>query len=110
MELFEALCRGSGLAAFVKVAKTFRAWRTEILNYPTTGGASNGFAESVNHLIKNQKRQVHGYSTWLGFRGQILWRFGEVHPSRHRPARSAKLSPWCVLKAGPDLRVQVPPG
>lgn len=91
MELFDALCRGSGLVAFAKVAKTFRAWRTEILNYAATGGASNGFAESVNHLIKNQKRQAHGYSTWLGFRGQILWCFGEVpHPVTGRlvPLRS----------------------
>jgi hypothetical protein len=78
IELFDVLCRGSGLGAFAKVAKTFQAWRREILNYAATGGASNGFAESVNHLIKNQKRQAHGYSTRLGFRGQILWCFGEV--------------------------------
>ena len=38
----------------------------------------NAFAESLNHLIKNQKRQAHGYATWAGFKGQILWCFGEV--------------------------------
>ena len=32
----------------------------------------------MNHLIKNQKRQAHGYATWAGFKGQILWCFGEV--------------------------------
>ena len=25
---------------------------------------------SLNHFIKNQKRQAHGYRTWAGFRGQ----------------------------------------
>jgi hypothetical protein len=46
--------------------------------YARTGGASNGFAEAINHLIKNQKRQAHGYPSWTGFRGQILWCFGEA--------------------------------
>lgn len=78
LELFDALCRGSGIEAFATLAKTLRDWRLEILNYATSGGASNGFAEAMMHLIKNQKRQAHGYRTWAGFRGQILWAFGEV--------------------------------
>ncbi len=78
MDLFDALCRSSGIEAFAAVAKTFREWRTEIVNYAASGGASNGFAESLNHLIKNQKRQAHGYRTWGGFRGQMLWTFGEA--------------------------------
>jgi transposase len=76
--LFIALCRWSRLPAFVTLAKTFSLWRAEIVNYARSGGASNGFAEAVNHLIKNQKRQAHGYRTWAGFRGQVLWSFGEV--------------------------------
>jgi transposase len=78
LELFDALCIGSGIEAFVKLAGTLRGWRVEIVNYAVSGGASNGFAEAMNHLIKNQKRQAHGYRTWAGFRGQILWAFGEV--------------------------------
>jgi len=78
LELFDALCIGSGIEAFAKLAKTLRDWRVEIVNYAVSGGASNGFAESLNHLIKNQKRQAHGYRTWAGFRGQILWAFGEA--------------------------------
>lgn len=78
LALFDALCRGSGLGPFVKLAKTLRAWREEVMNYARSAGASNGFAEALNHLIKNQKRQAHGYRSWLGFRGQILWAFGEV--------------------------------
>jgi len=60
------------------VANSFRSWRREIINYARTGGASNGFAEALNHLIKNQKRQAHGYPTWAGFRAQIMWCFGEA--------------------------------
>lgn len=77
-DAFDARCRSSKLAPFVTVANGFRIWREEIINYAATGGANNGFAESINHLIKNQKRQAHGYPTWNGFRGQILWVFGEA--------------------------------
>jgi len=78
LDLFDALCIGSGIEAFSKLAKTLRDWRGEIVNYAASGGASNGFAEARNHLIKNQNRQAHGYRTWAGFRGQILWAFGEA--------------------------------
>ena len=60
------------------LANTLRSWRAEIINYARSGGVSNAFAEAINHLIKNQKRQAHGYATWLGFRSQILWTFGDV--------------------------------
>ena len=75
LELFDALCRGSGLKPFATLARTLRTWRQEIVNYAATGGASNGFAEALNHQLKNQ---AHGYRSWLGFRGQILWCFGEA--------------------------------
>ena len=78
LDLFIALCVGSKIPAFVTLAKTFGEWRQEILNYAASGGAANGFAESLNHLLRNQKRQAHGYSTWEGFRGQMLWTFGKV--------------------------------
>lgn len=75
LDLFDALCRGSGLRPFATLAKTFRTWRAEIVAYASTGGATNAWAEAVNHLIKNQKRQAHGYRSWFGFRGQMLWCF-----------------------------------
>ena len=78
LELFDALCVGSRIPAFVTLAKTLREWRAETINYAVSGGASNGFAEALNHLIKNQKRQAHGYRSWAGFRGQMLWAFGEA--------------------------------
>ena len=81
LDLFDALCRSSKITPFKTAAGLLRRWRTEIINYARTGGASNAWAEAVNHLIKNQKRQAHGYRTWEGFRAQIIWCFGEViHP------------------------------
>lgn len=94
LELFDALCRGSGLTAFATLAKTFRTWRAEIVAYATSGGATNAWAEAINHLIKNQKRQAHGYRSWFGFRAQMLWCFatevidpqtGEILPLRLVP-------------------------
>jgi hypothetical protein len=44
LELFDALCRGSGLKAFGTLARSLRTWRQEIINYAVTGGASNDLA------------------------------------------------------------------
>ena len=44
-----------------------------------------------HYLIKNQKRQAHGYRSWFAFRGQMLWAFGEVvdpFTGEIRPLRS----------------------
>lgn len=94
LDLFDALCRGSGLAPFATVAKSFRSWRAEIVAYAATGGASNAWAEAVNHLIKNQKRQAHGYNSWAGFRGQMLWCFAtEVVDPETGEIRALRLVP-----------------
>ena len=78
LDLFDTWCRASKLAPFHSVANSLRSWREETINYARSGGASNAYAEALNHLIKNQKRQAHGYTTWEGFRAQIIWTFGEV--------------------------------
>jgi transposase len=78
LDLFDALCRASKLPAFITAAKMLAAWRAEVIAYASTGGATNAFSEAIIHQIKNQKRQAHGYNTWAGFRGQLLWTFGEA--------------------------------
>jgi transposase len=67
IDLFVTWCRKSRIEAFDTFANTIEAWHKVILNYAASGGASNGFAESLNHLLKNQKRQAHRYRTWEGF-------------------------------------------
>jgi hypothetical protein len=86
IDIFIAWCRLSRIAALVTVANTFEAWRSEIVNYAVSGGASNGVAESLNHLLKNQKRQAHGYATWEGFRARCSGL--SVRSSTPTPARS----------------------
>jgi transposase len=91
LAVFDTWSRASKLSPFVSLANSFRSWRKEIINYARTGGASNAFAESLNHLIKNQKRQAHGYGSWNGFRSQMLWVFGDVidpDTGEVRPLRS----------------------
>ena len=91
LAVFDTWCRASKLSPFVSLANSFRSWRKEIINYARTGGASNAFAEALNHLIKNQKRQAHGYGSWNGFRSQMLWVFGNVidpDTGEVRPLRS----------------------
>lgn len=78
LAIFDTWCRASRLSAFTTLANSMRSWRAEIINYASTAGTSNAFAEALNNLIKNQKRQAHGYATWQGFRCQILWAFGEA--------------------------------
>jgi transposase len=39
-----------------RFARTVRRWETAILNWHTTGGASNGPTETVNLAIKQIKR------------------------------------------------------
>jgi len=50
--------------AFVTLANTIEAWRREILNYARTGGASNGFAESLKH--PSRTKSVRRMDTGLG--------------------------------------------
>ena len=60
LELYDALCRGSGIAAFVSVAKTFTDWRTEIINYAASGGASNALPKpsSISSRTRSARRTV----------------------------------------------------
>ena len=78
LDLFDALCRGSGIDAFITAAKTLRDWRGEILNHAASGRASNGFRGGALPPHQEPEAPGHGYRNWVGFRGQILWAFGEV--------------------------------
>lgn len=39
---------------------------------------ANADLRRTEEKFRSQKRQAHGYGSWLGFRGQILWAFGEA--------------------------------
>lgn len=66
------LMQDSHIKAFQKVVKTFKNWKTEILNsflYPF----NNGYIEGVNNKIKVLKRESYGIKSFERLRKKILW-------------------------------------
>ncbi|WP_017756557.1 ISL3 family transposase [Calidifontibacillus oryziterrae] len=62
----------SSIESFREVSKTFRRWKTEILQsfvYPF----SNGYIEGVNNTIKVLKRNSYGIKDFNRLRNKILW-------------------------------------
>lgn len=63
--------RGYGITEFEKYAKTFQAWRKEILN-AYKYGITNGVTERFNNKIKVLKRSSYGIRDFNRFRTSIL--------------------------------------
>jgi Transposase len=66
------------VAEVARLGRTLRAWRTQILAYCTTDGASNGGTEAINGLIEKSRRIAHG------FRNFTNYRLPTTDPARHR--------------------------
>ena len=65
-------------APFDGTARSFAYWRSEIIAFTRTQGASNGFAEGITNPIKVRKRIAYGYPSWRSFRATIIWTLGEA--------------------------------
>jgi transposase len=83
---FYRWCDGVGVAELSRLARTARAWETEILAFHTTGGCSNGPTEALNLLIKKVKRVGHGFRNFANYRLRLLLHCG-VTWQTHRTAR-----------------------
>lgn len=85
----------SGIPELVRLAKTLATWRTELLAYFDTGGASNGATEGLNLLIKKIKRVGHGFRNFDNYRLRLLlhcgvtWNTHRTTPIRGRLPRLA---------------------
>ena len=55
-----------------RLARTIDRWRDEVLDYHSTGGASNGPTEAVNLLIEKIRRIGHGYRNFDNYRRRLL--------------------------------------
>ena len=55
-----------------RLVKTLKRWKTEILAYFDTGGASNGPVEAINNLIEKTRRVAHGFRNFENYRLRIL--------------------------------------
>lgn len=63
----------SGMEVFQKVAKTFKNWKTEILQ-SFMYRFNNGYIEGINNTIKVLKRESYGIKSFNRLRSKILWR------------------------------------
>nr|WP_330363114.1 transposase [[Clostridium] symbiosum] len=63
--------RACGIKKFEACAKTYRAWRKEILN-AFKYGLTNGPTEGFNNKIKVLKRSSYGIRNFKRFRTRIL--------------------------------------
>ncbi len=60
-----------------RLGRTLRAWRPELLNHFTTGGAvSNGPTEAMNLLIERDRRTAHGFRNFDNYRARLLLAHG----------------------------------
>ena len=95
LDRFYRWCDGVQILELSRLARTVRAWQTEILAWHLTAGCSNGPTEAINLLIKNVKRVGHGFRNFANYRLRLLLHCGVSWQSR-RIARLPDRSPRLV--------------
>lgn len=73
---FYAHCASAEVAELTRLAKTVRAWETEILAYHRTGLASNGPTEAVNLGIETVRRTGRGFRNFDNYRLRLILALG----------------------------------
>jgi transposase len=94
LERFYRWCDGVQILELSRLARTVRAWQTEILAFHSTEGCSNGPTEAVNLLIKKVKRVGHGFCNFANYRLRLLLHCGlrwQTHPTASLRGRSPRL-------------------
>jgi transposase len=66
-----------------RLGRTLKQWRTELLGYFDTSGASNGGTEAVNGLIELHRRIARGFRNRDNYRLRMLLIGGGLDPSPH---------------------------
>jgi transposase len=94
LDRFYRWADGVGVAELSRLARTVRAWQTEILAWHQTTGCSNGPTEAINLLIKKVKRVGHGFRNFANHRLRLLLHCGvrwQTHPTARLRGRSPRL-------------------
>jgi len=94
LERFYRWCDGVQILELSRLARTVRAWQTEILAWHLTAGCSNGPTEAVNLLIKKVKRVGHGFRNFANYRLRLLLHCGvrwQTHQTASLRGRSPRL-------------------
>jgi transposase len=73
---FYTHCANADVAELTRLAKTVRAWETEILAYHRCGLASNGPTEAVNLGIETVRRCGRGFRNFDNYRLRLLLALG----------------------------------
>ena len=76
LELLYAWADSGDVPEVGRFARTVGRWETGILNWHTTGGASNGPTEAVNLAIKQIKRVGRGFRNFANYRLRLLLHCG----------------------------------
>jgi transposase len=95
LKRFYRWCDGVQILELSRLARTVRAWQTEILAWHLTAGCSNGPTEAVNLLIKQVKRVGHGFRNFENYRLRLLLHLG-VRWQTHRTVSLRGRSPRLV--------------
>jgi transposase len=69
----------------VRLGRTLRAWRQQVLAYFATKGVSNGGTEAINLLIEKTRRLAHGFTNFANYRLRIMLVAERTRPYRPRP-------------------------
>jgi transposase len=96
LDRFYHWAHGVEVAELTRLARTVRAWETEVLAWHTTDGCSNGPTEAVNLLIKKVKRVGHGFRNFANYRLRLLLHCG-VRWQTHQTASLRGRSPRLVV-------------
>jgi transposase len=94
LDRFSRWCDGVQILELSRLARTVRAWQTEILAWHLTAGCSNGPTEAINLLIKKVKRVGHGFRNFANYRLRLLLHCGirwQTHPTARLRGRSPRL-------------------
>lgn len=72
-----------------KLGRSLRAWKTAILAYFDTGGASNGPTEAINGVIETTRRVARGFRNFTNYRIRNLLAAGGHRPYRKKSPNHA---------------------
>ena len=74
---------GCPVPEIARLGKTLRRWRTALLAYFDTGGASNGGTEAINGIIELGRRIARGFRNFEHYRLRMLLITGGLDASPH---------------------------
>lgn len=71
-----------------RLGRTLRRWRSAILSYFDTDGASNGPTEAINGVIETMRRVARGFRNFENYRLRALLAAGGHRPWRKAPTHA----------------------